>query len=51
MKAKEKFYLHNRDIFLRYFDSMQQYQALITAGNFKEMERIITQNTNFKFEE
>lgn len=44
---KAKFYNHNKDIFLKYFDSIEQYNALIMAGNFKKMEQIINENTNF----
>lgn len=39
--SKAKFYRTNRDIFLRYFESLEQYEALIAAGNFKKMELII----------
>lgn len=38
---KAKFYRTNRDIFLRYFENLQQYEALIAAGNFKKIEEII----------
>ena len=47
----EKFYRTNRDIFLRYFDNEQQYKALILAGKFKKMEKIIKENSTFKFDE
>jgi hypothetical protein len=39
--SKAKFYYHNRDIFLKYFDSEEQYKALILARNFKRIEEII----------
>lgn len=39
--SKAKFYRTNRDIFLRYFESLEQYEALILAGNFGKMELII----------
>ena len=39
--SKAKFYRGNRDIFLRYFESIEQYEALILAGNFKKIEEII----------
>jgi len=39
--SKAKFYRTNRDIFLRYFESREQYEALILAGNFKKMDEII----------
>lgn len=45
--SKSKFYHHNRDIFLRYFDSLQQYEALIAAGNFEKMQEVIKGKTNF----
>lgn len=45
--AKAKFYQGNKDLFLRYFDSQQQYEALISAGNFKKMEEVIDSNRNF----
>jgi len=47
----KKFYRTNRDIFLRYFHNLQQYEALILAGNFKKMEKIIKENSTFKFDE
>jgi len=50
MTTKAKFFHHNRDIFLRYFDNVQQYDALIRAGNFKKMEEIIKEKSNFKLE-
>ena len=39
--SKAKFYRTNRDIFLRYFESLEQYEALILAGNFRKIEEII----------
>lgn len=39
--SKAKFYTHNADIFLRYFDSAEQYRALILAGNFGKIDEII----------
>ena len=39
--TKRKFYTNNADIFLRYFESEEQYKALIAAGNFKKIEEII----------
>ncbi len=39
--SKAKFYRTNRDIFLRYFESLEQYEALILAGNFEKMDLII----------
>ena len=38
---KAKFYRTNRDIFLRYFESLEQYEALILAGKFGKIEEII----------
>ena len=49
--SKAKFYTGNQDIFLRYFNSLEQYQALIRAGNFKKMDEIIAENTVFNLEE
>jgi len=49
--SKAKFYRTNRDIFLRYFDSLEQYEALINAGNFEKLEGIIGENSNFKMGE
>lgn len=40
-KQKEKFYRNNQDIFLRYFDSAQQYEYLIRSGNFEKVRDII----------
>jgi len=42
--SKAKFYAHNIDIFLRYFDSEEQYRALILAGKFGKIEEIIKSN-------
>jgi hypothetical protein len=49
--TKAKFYQGNREVFLRYFDSLEQYEALIAAGNFKKMEEIIRLNSEFRVEE
>lgn len=49
--SKAKFYTGNQDIFLRYFDSLEQYQALIRAGNFKKIEEIIKGSSEFNLEE
>ena len=48
--SKAKFYHHNRDIFIKYFESIQQYQSLIEAGNFKKMNDIIKEKTDFTFD-
>lgn len=48
--TQAKFYQGNRDIFLRYFDSLEQYEALIAAGNFKKMEGIIKAKSEFNVE-
>lgn len=45
--SKAKFYSHNQSIFLKYFDSEQQYKALISAGNFRKIDEIIAGKTNF----
>ena len=42
-----KFYHHNRDIFIKYFESIKQYQDLIEAGNFKKIQEIIREKTDF----
>ena len=42
--SKAKFYRTNRDIFLRYFDNVEQYEALIMAGNFRKIDEIIKSN-------
>ncbi len=42
--TKRKFYTNNIDIFLRYFESKEQYKALIAAGNFKKIDEIIKSN-------
>jgi len=49
--SKAKFYHQNRDIFLKYFDSIKQYEALISAGNFKKIDEIIKQNSSFNLDE
>lgn len=46
-ESKDKFFKGNKDIFLKYFDSSDQYDALILAGNFRKLEQIIALNTNF----
>ena len=48
--SKTKFYHHNRDIFIKYFESIEQYQNLIEAGNFKKMNDIIKEKTDFTFD-
>ena len=48
--SKAKFYHHNRDIFIKYFESTEQYQNLIEAGNFKKMNDIIKEKTDFTFD-
>jgi len=49
--SKAKLYRQNRDIFLKYFDSIEQYEALISAGNFKKIDEIIKQNSSFNLDE
>jgi hypothetical protein len=49
--SKAKLYHHNRDIFLKYFDSVKQYEALISAGNFKKIDEIIKKNSSFNLDE
>lgn len=49
-ESKTKFYHHNRDIFIKYFESIEQYQNLIEAGNFKKMNDIIKEKTDFTFD-
>ena len=48
--SNAKFYHHNRDIFIKYFESIKQYQDLIEAGNFKKMNDIINEKTDFTFD-
>jgi len=45
--SKAKFYYHNKEKFLRYFDSSEQYDALIWTGKFGKIEEIIKANTTF----
>ena len=42
--TKRKFYTNNMDIFLKYFESEEQYKALIAAGSFRKIEEIIKSN-------
>lgn len=49
--AKEKFFLSNRDIFIKYFDSDSQYNSLISRGEYKQMERIIRDKSQFSSDE
>jgi hypothetical protein len=51
MNTKEKFYKNNIDLFLRYFESRQKYEALINAGKFTEIEETIKANSNFNLDE
>lgn len=51
MKSIEKYFHNNYDIFRRYFDSREQYEALIRAGNFKKMEFIIKGRSEFNWDE
>lgn len=46
--SKAKFFYGNTDKFLQYFDSLQQYEALIRAGRFVKMEEIIKEKTTFR---
>lgn len=52
-----KFWKGNKDIFLKYFENSGQwsaseiYDAMIAAGNFKEMDGIVQSKTNFNCEE
>lgn len=48
--TKANFFRGNQDLFLQYFDSLQQYQALINAGNFQKMQEIIKSKSNFNVE-
>lgn len=41
LETKRKFWQNNRDIFLRCFTDLEQYNALIEAGNFKKMEEMV----------
>jgi len=45
--TKRKFYTNNKEKFLRYFDSSEQYDALIWTGKFGKIEEIIKANTTF----
>jgi len=49
--SKAKLYHQNKDIFLKYFDSVEQYEALISAGNFKKIDEIIKQNSSLNLDE
>jgi len=49
--SKAKFYSHNQPVFLRYFDSEDQYKSLINAGNFTRIEEIIKSRTEFSCEQ
>ena len=51
MKTEEKFYQGNQDLFRRYFESSEQYQALIRAGNFSKIQEIIKNNSTFNAEQ
>ena len=35
------------DIFIKYFESIDQYQNLIEASNFKKIQEIIREKTDF----
>lgn len=48
--SKAKFYYYNKEKFLRYFDSSEQYDALIWAGKFGKIEEIIKGKSEFDLE-
>lgn len=45
--SKAKFFRGNREVFLKYFENPQQYEALILAGNFNKMKEIIERKSTF----
>ena len=45
--SNAKFYHDSQDIFIKYFESIKQYQDLIEAGNFKKIQEIIREQTDF----
>ena len=45
--SNAKFYHDSQDIFIKYFESIKQYQNLIEAGNFKKIQEIIREQTDF----
>ena len=47
--SKAKFFNDNASLFLRHFDSLEEYNAFIKAGRFDEMEQIIKQGTSFNY--
>lgn len=51
LESRTKYYHDNFSIFIKYFDSEQQYIALINAGNFRKIEEIIKNKTTFNFDE
>lgn len=49
--SKAKFYSHNQSVFLKHFESEEQYKALINAGNYAKIEENIKGRSDFKCEE
>ena len=45
--ANRKFYHANAPIFLKYFDSQQQYQRLMDSGDFEKIKNIIREKSDF----
>jgi hypothetical protein len=45
--SKVKFFEDNENKFLQYFDSLDQYKALIRSGNFDKMQEIIKDKSTF----
>lgn len=51
---KAKFYCHNRDIFLKYFEDCGNYSAetvydlMIEAGSFDKIEKVIKNKSQFQ---
>lgn len=48
--SKAKFFNDNASLFLKHFDSLEEYNAFIKAGRFDEMEQIIKNGTSFNYD-
>lgn len=53
--SRQRFWKNNKDIFLRYFEGENSYleasgyyDCLVEQGNFKRLEEIVKNKSNFK---
>ena len=51
LESRTKYYHNNFSLFIKYFDSEQQYISLINSGNFRKIDEIIKNKTTCNFNE